>query len=269
MLTCHNRREKTLRCLSKLHEAKLEKSLYRLSVFLVDDGSTDGTGEEVSKRYPETIVIKGDGSLYWNRGMHTAWRAAAAADDFDFYLWLNDDTYIYPSAVSLLLSESAVKQHQAVLVGATQSAVDQRLTYGGFLASGEIVAPNGAIQQVATFNGNLVLVPKSVYQRVGNLDPVYHHAIGDIDYGLRAKRQGVECYIASAFTGTCEGHALPKWCLKEVPFFQRLQSLYSPLGNSHPYYFFYFERKNYGWATAVKHLFSIHLRVLFPALWKN
>ena len=90
LLTCHNRVEKTLKCLSKLFGQQVDESV-KVTVYLVDDGSTDGTGIAVKDRYPDINVIYGDGSLFWNGGMHQAF-AEALKVGFDYYLWLNDDT---------------------------------------------------------------------------------------------------------------------------------------------------------------------------------
>ena len=46
-------------------------------VFLVDDGSSDGTGIVVKEMFPEITVIQGNGKLFWNRGMFYAWDAAS------------------------------------------------------------------------------------------------------------------------------------------------------------------------------------------------
>ncbi len=93
LLTCHNRRDKTIQCVTALYEqAGLEES-YSIDVFLVDDASNDGTGEAVKNEFPQVYIIQGNGNLYWNRGMHLAWETAADAQDFDCYLWLNDDTF--------------------------------------------------------------------------------------------------------------------------------------------------------------------------------
>lgn len=75
LLTCHNRREKTLSCLQSLFGATMPEG-YKTEVFLVDDGSTDGTGEAVEKCFPQVTVIQGDGNLYWNKGMNLAWKNA-------------------------------------------------------------------------------------------------------------------------------------------------------------------------------------------------
>jgi GT2 family glycosyltransferase len=238
-------------------------------VFLVDDGSSDGTSEAVNSNFPEVSVIQGNGNLFWNRGMHLAWKSAAKAADFDYYLWLNDDTYLFQNALEVMLSNAKLVEDKAIIVAATCSKETGELTYSGFKTSGEMIMPQDKLVPANTFNGNCILVPKFVFHTVGNLDPLFCHCIGDIDYGLRAHKKSVESYVAPGFLAYCEGHdTLPKWCLKEVPLNKRFKSLYSPLGNSHPYYFFRFEIRHFGLFTAIKHYFSIHLRVIFPQLWK-
>ena len=115
LMTCHNRREKTLRSLAALFSALPEAEL-DVSVHLVDDGSSDGTGDAVRQAYPSVSVITGDGTLFWNRGMRTAWEDALKKDA-DFYLWLNDDTVLHPFAVGHLLEASRRMEHAAVICG--------------------------------------------------------------------------------------------------------------------------------------------------------
>ena len=66
LMTCHNRRETTLRCLRGLPSD--------VEVYLVDDGSTDGTDEAVKATFPKVNVIRGTGNLYWAKGMELAWK---------------------------------------------------------------------------------------------------------------------------------------------------------------------------------------------------
>ena len=121
LLTVHNRREKTLACLENCYrqiDSMKGDDTYSFSVYLVDDGSTDGTSEAVLQTYPQTHVIKGDGSLFWNHGMRTAWDAAAA-DEQDFYLWLNDDTLMKEGALSCIMETSEFLRHKSIVVGTT------------------------------------------------------------------------------------------------------------------------------------------------------
>ena len=69
LITCFNRKEKTILCLTNLFKQPLLNN-FELDVFLTDDGCTDGTAEAVGKMFPQVHIIKGDGNLFWNRGMY-------------------------------------------------------------------------------------------------------------------------------------------------------------------------------------------------------
>lgn len=64
LLTVHNRKEKTLRC---LHDLFVQESVegYTIDVWLTDDGCTDGTPEVIVQRWADVHIVKGDGNLYW------------------------------------------------------------------------------------------------------------------------------------------------------------------------------------------------------------
>jgi GT2 family glycosyltransferase len=268
LITCHNRKEKTVQCITALYaQAGLDES-YNIDVFLVDDASTDGTSDAIKTNFLEVNIIQGNGNLYWNRGMHLAWKMASATKDFDYYLWLNDDTFLFEYAMLNLLKGAHLSHDNAAICGSTISLENKTISYGGNSKEGSLLIPNGILQETFSFNGNVVLVPKFVYDKVGILDPRFPHAIGDYEYALRIRKCGLNSFIATDYIGSCEGNdKLPSWCSTSIPVKKRIRSLYSPLGNSHPYYFFIFELKYYGLFTAIKHFVTIHLRILFPQLW--
>lgn len=213
LITCHNRREKTLACLDALFANRLPEDV-SLHVILVDDGSTDGTSDAVRTRYPSVELIKGDGNLYWNKGMHCAF-GRAMETGFDGYLWLNDDTVLYSTAIESLTHAWRITRDQGgrpgIVVGSTQDPETGSLTYGGVIADSRLrpfsytlVEPQSLPIECHAMNGNCVLVPHDIAQVVGNLDPRFAHAMGDTDYGLRARKAGFKLWIAPSFVGSCD-----------------------------------------------------------------
>ena len=212
LLTCFNRRETTLECLRALG-ANQCRELVDLWAVLVDDGSNDGTAQAVRAEFPWVEVVTSSGNLFWCRGMHLAFETALRTG-FDHYLWLNDDTMLWPDALARLLAcEAQLRLHTdepVIVVGSTADPVSGVCTYGGNRRpwrlrpfSVERVVPTADAQRCDTLTGNIVLIPARAAQRVGNLDPAFEHAMGDTDYGLRARRCGVELWVAPQMHGSC------------------------------------------------------------------
>lgn len=267
LMTCHNRKDKTLQCLTNLFLQQGLNEVFKLEVFLVDDGSSDGTTEALKLQFPEVNFIQGNGNLYWNRGMHLAWKTASSMKEFDYYLWLNDDTFLEKKALQILLQKKFVS---AIVCGTTKSQLEQKATYGGYTNKPrKLVMPNGHYQKSDYCNGNCVLVPKEVFLRLGNLDPIFHHAVGDFDYSLRARKMGVEIFVAPDYVGTCESHDfVPKWQNNSLSWNSRLKNLYTASSGCYPPEFFVFDKRHNGLLLASFHYFTIHLRALLPSLWK-
>ena len=131
LLTCHNRREKTSGCLLSLrNQIGLAASVFQLNIFLVDDGCNDGTAEAALKIWPSANIIAGDGTLFWCGGMRKAWSAAAAIDP-DYYLLVNDDTVLFPQAVTELLTICPTPETPVIAVGAIRDPETGHWVYGG------------------------------------------------------------------------------------------------------------------------------------------
>ena len=241
LMTCHNRVKKTVACLEHLAAQHLDPET-KVTVYLVDDGSTDGTSRKVAEKFPEVRLLEGDGSLFWNRGMHKAF-SAALEDSFDYVLWLNDDTFLYPDALSTMLSlhrERSEQGEDATIVAAsTRDPETGEFTYGGYRVKRgllnpldlELIVPRSEPQRCDTFCGNCVLIPKSVVDVIGNMDPAYQHRWGDVDYGLRAARAGCHSWIPAGYQGECGANPnADRWRLPGMGFRERIAELHSLKG---------------------------------------
>ncbi|WP_289757048.1 glycosyltransferase family 2 protein [Muribaculum intestinale] len=268
LITVHNRKEKTLACLRNLFNQKLPDK-YEFNVYLTDDGCTDGTQEAVLKEFPTVNIIHGDGSLFWNRGMYAAW-CEAEKKDHAFFLWLNDDTFLLKDSIKNLLIESSNFNNQAIIIGATLSSNEDKITYSGW-KNRIIIDPRIDNRESDYFSGNIVLIPQKVYSILGKNDPYYIHTIGDTDYGLRATKAGIKNIVCPTICGICDNHPTkPKWMDSSVKLHERWTALYSIGGNgANPIQFFHFKRKHYGLLSAIVTFITNHIHVIFPKLWKG
>ncbi len=267
LLTVHNRKEKTLSCLANLYAQAIPDDI-KFDVFLTDDGCTDGTQDAVRAGFPKVNIIQGDGSLFWNRGMVAAWKEAAKKD-FDFYLWLNDDTFLYSDVISRLAECSNSHGDKVIIVGSTCALNNKEvITYGGWV-NNQLVSEVAAQSKCDTFNGNIVLVPRCVYEDLGTNDPYFRHAGGDTDYGYSAGKHGIEIWIAPGVMGECDRHERPTvWMDPSQPLRKRWKNFFSPLGNN-PFEYFYLRRKHFGLLPACATFVSNFVHFFFPWFWKS
>lgn len=235
LLTCHDRRETTLRCLAGLFACRLPAGA-ALEVILVDDGSRDGTGAAVAERYPEVEVLTGDGSLFWAGGTRLAMEEARRRG-VDAHLWLNDDVVLAPTALEDLIGSyrqlRAVHGDDVIVVGTMRDPDSGETSYGGVRHASRWhrlkyarLDPSDAPQECTTMNGNLVMIPRSVVERIGVLSPVYVHTIGDYGYGLEARRAGASIWICPGYQGGCgRNDPTGSWEDPDRPLAERLAKL--------------------------------------------
>lgn len=263
LLTVHNRKEKTVNCLRALNNNYVKG--IQIEIFLTDDGCTDGTVQAVLAEFPNTHIIKGDGNLYWNRGMYMSWKTAAETHP-EYYLWLNDDTVLVDDAVARLVNVSVEQKNRCIIVGSTIDG-NGDLSYGGRKRNKKHTLITPLSEQVigcSTFNGNIVLIPSYVFNLVGFNDPYFHHSFGDIEYGLRASKHGIKSYIAPGFYGKCDrNNPIPIFRRKQYPLWKRFKLLYSPLGYN-PLEDFHLNWKYYPLYKSILWFIKLHINVLFP-----
>jgi len=277
LITSFNRRELTLNSLASLFRQRGVEDI-QLTVFLVDDGCTDATGDAVRARFPQVRILQGDGTLYWNGGMRLAFEAALK-EAFDAYVLFNDDTLLDDDALARMVTcanTCLAAGKPAIVVGTTRSPLAGERTYGGFttLQRGftmrfEQVPPHPSeLVACDTMNGNFTLIPAQVAAVLGNIEERFRHQFGDLDYGLRAKRAGFDVIVAPGFVGECSTNPnAGTWRDPESSVVHRWKNLVSPKGVPMKEWWL-FTRRHYGWRW-LHYALSPYIKTLAPSLFST
>lgn len=256
LMTCFNRVDYTVKCLKQLFDISSD-----LDVYLVDDGSNDGTYKIISSNFPKIKILKGTGNLFWTRGMALAWSNASNLN-YDFYLWLNNDVFLFNSAFKELFSVSSELDHKAIISGIVNDEKGYSI-YGGYDANKKLIQSNGRINYISYLNGNVVLVPKHVFDLLGNFDPNFHHDLGDVDYGLSAIKFGIRVVTTRHPVSIGVQNNICRERMNNASLFTRFEKLYSPLG-SPPSINFYFRKKHKSLINAIIYFMFQHFLNLIP-----
>ena len=203
LIPAHNNKPEVLqvlRCLERQRYGDLE-------VLLVDDGSTDGTGEEVRRRFPRVRVLQGDGQLWWTgANVLGVSDVTERAKTGDFILLLNNDVSMDDDYVGELvkcsehLGRAIVgstivddERHDCMVAGLR---LDRRLRVTE-QTDAAAIRESEYDDQVDVLPGRGTLVPLEVFRRIGtfNRRRLPHYG-ADYEFSIRARRAGFRLAVS-------------------------------------------------------------------------
>ena len=194
----------TIECIQSLR-----KSHYQTYIpLVVDNGSANGSLEEIRCRFPSIDVIELEVNSGYaagnNAGIQHALKKGA-----DYVLILNNDTLVAPSMIGELI-KFAESKPSAGMVGPKMYCAnldDTIFSTGSFIewAKGKTynrgmfqratkVKDPAAPERVDFITGCGVLVSRNFLEAAGGFDPVYFLNYEDAEWGLRAWRLGFEVW---------------------------------------------------------------------------
>ena len=262
LATCHNRCEKTQKCLETLIKGNPN---IQFDFIIVDDGSTDGT-KLMLEEFEQVTIIEGNGNLFYSGGMRMAIDKAKKRKNYDYCMFFNDDVTFFDNAIERMLK--LFKPEYRILVGATCGS-DGKITYAGvnklskWIPKCEIVySDESKLITCDTFNANCVLIEFNTFLKLDNIDPVYVHGMGDYDYGFNASRKGIKLYVSNFFCGICdETTEHGSWRDKSLSRRRRFAIKNNEKGTPNKAWFHYL-LKNYNFLTAIVYSLSPYVRIL-------
>lgn len=177
-------------------------------LILVDNASSDGTGDAVAGAYPSVEQIR----LEENRGSSGGYAAGfrhAWKEGYDYVLLLNNDIEVEPDMLDQLVAV-AENDPSVGCVGPKCrffSERDRLWSAGGILRFRESVTRErgyGEIdrgqydsdEEVDYVNGCAILVRREALEAAGQWDPIFFICVDDADFCTRVKAEGFRCVYA-------------------------------------------------------------------------
>jgi GT2 family glycosyltransferase len=206
-----NRLSYTQDCLKMFDEQKNSHFFLKneIHTILIDDGSTDGTSEWVTSNFPNVIVLKGDGNLWFSGAVNMGTKYSFEKYNSDYILlWETDifpvDNYfdhlqsvMENAGTDVIIASKIMVRNRPDVIFGLGGFFDVKTGNKGLIGASEKDGPEyNKVTEADWFLGQGVLFHKSAFDIVGYLDekdfPQYH---ADIDYGLRAKYKGIKTIV--------------------------------------------------------------------------
>ena len=200
-----NRKDFTYNFLQSLRK----QTFTNFKVIIIDDGSTDKTSEMIIEHFPEVILLKEDGDLWWseatNIGVKHAIEMGASR-----VVTMNDDTLLEANLLQELLDYSrqfpndllspiGLHHETGILIDGGWNINWKTAKYKNMLASINSSADN-KFHTVNVAPARCLLIPVKVFEEIGFFDSInFPQAVADFDFTIRATKSGFKilvCYAA-------------------------------------------------------------------------
>jgi N-acetylglucosaminyl-diphospho-decaprenol L-rhamnosyltransferase len=183
----------TMRCAGKV----ASWTHLRPTIWVVDNGSTDGSPELIAREYPDVHLIRNLTNLGFAGGTNRGIAAALSAGDAPILLLNNDAVVDESNMIRLLDTLQAdprigfigpllfdAQQKDRLLSAGARDPARHHQSHILELATGE------PVQVVECVPGTVVVVRSEVFRTVGPLDEAYFFASEVADLCMQASRQG-------------------------------------------------------------------------------
>ncbi len=173
-------------------------------IIIIDDGSTDGTPQMIEKEYPEVILLKEKGDLWWAEATNIGVQHAIN-QEATYLMTLNDDTLPEPDYMEKMLYWSQ-KEPNALLGAFAINAENNKAIYGGEILNWKTgkfenildnisEAKQHGLHKVNTFPGRGLLIPMDTFKTIGLYDSKnFPQTVADLDFTARADKAGYKIF---------------------------------------------------------------------------
>ena len=210
----YNGKELLQKCLDSL----LKVNYDNFEIILVDNNSTDGTVEFITKNYPSLIIIKLDS----NKGFAEPNNIAAKLAKGEYLLFLNNDTIVTPNFISEMVKVMETDKKIAIcqsLLLKPDGSVDSS---GDFIDHLGVVYNSKTeideIREVSSARGASMLVRSDIFEKLDGFDQKFFVTFEDVDLCWRSWILGYRVLIIPTSIVYHEGGITIKKIKSEIAF---------------------------------------------------
>jgi GT2 family glycosyltransferase len=182
----------------------------RKELIVIDNNSTDSSKEIIRKEFPEFQLLQNNKNLGFAAGMNEGIKRAKGS----LILLYNNDAISHPESLSKLVNRILSDKSIGVVGGLILFYEPKNVVWssGGMfdLVTGTIwseglgqpyvknTSYNKTAADIDYLSGCVLLIRREVFEKIGLLDEGFFMAGDDIDFCLRARRDGCHCFLDSS-----------------------------------------------------------------------
>jgi GT2 family glycosyltransferase len=198
-----NAGEKTVQCIKSIRQS----DYCNYKIIVVDNNSKDNSLAFIREQYSDITILKSETNLGYAGGNKLALNLAIQ-DNADLFWILNNDSVVYPDALSKLVS-SYIKTGGGIYGGVALTKLNDRFIFAYTIIPYNANIPmnempildfsslDEGLSELAVWylQGSTLLIPISIATTYGFLDEQFFLYFEETDYCIRLHKQNIDSYL--------------------------------------------------------------------------